>query len=265
MGGLRVWLPILTVYTLVSCGAPEPKGSLSAEGTSVASAPELPDPTAEQQAFVDAFPRDRFEIVEVPEIGRFYVDDNPTLVKQEFREGRAWSPHVVRELRTHVRRGSTALDIGAHIGSLTVPMARLVGQAGRVYAFEPQGAVHRELHHNLALNELDHAVALRLAVSDRPGTLEMAPPLPDDGWNRLGQGGESVEARTLDSFGFRDVSVIKIDVEGHELAVLRGATETILAQRPALLIEIAPDNVAAAGALLTEWGYRVRRLEDQPP
>ena len=108
----------------------------------------------------------------------------------------------------------------------------------RRFRFEPQKKVFRELVYNLRLNELDHATPLRFAVSSEPGFVEMNPVEKKDGRVSIGQGGDSVEARTIDSFGFTNVSLIKIDVEGFEDPVLRGAMSTIHQNRPALLVEI---------------------------
>ena len=212
------------------------------------------------EAYLKAFPFDRFEVVEIPDAGKFYVDDNPGLVKQALREGKAWSPQIIEAFREHVEPGTTAIDVGAHIGSLTVPLADLVGPEGKVYAFEPQRLVYRELYHNLKLNGFAHATPLLLAASSEAGSLEMDPPFVDDGWARIGKGGERVEARTIDSFGFTNVSLIKIDVEGHELEVLKGATETILSSHPVLIIEMGKVTRAVIEPMLVGKGYRLEKL-----
>ncbi|MGE4605981.1 MAG: FkbM family methyltransferase [Myxococcota bacterium] len=213
--------------------------------------------------YLKAFPFERFEIVEIPNTGRFYVDDNPSLIKVALRKGEPWSPELIEIFREYARPGTTAIDVGAHIGSLAVPLAFQVGPTGRVYAFEPQRRVYRELFHNLQLNGLDHATPLMLAVSSAPGILEMAPPEFDDGFTRIGSGGEQVEARTLDSFGFTDVSLIKIDVEGHEIEVLKGAEQTILKWHPALIVETGRRNKEQfLEPMLAEWGYNLRKIDN---
>jgi FkbM family methyltransferase len=226
----------------------------------LALAPQLLHDEAEMAAYLEAFPYDRFQISEVPNLGKFYIDDNPTLVKKKLRSGRPWEPHLIREFEEHVVPGTTALDVGAHIGSLTVPLARLVGPEGRVYAFEPQKHVYRELVHNLRPNELTNAIPLRFAVSSEPRIIEMTPVVIDDGWVRIGEGGDKAEARTIDSFGFFDVSVIKIDVELHEVEVLKGAEETITTFHPVIFVEIGRQNLKVVKTMLAGWGYSLRRL-----
>lgn len=67
----------------------------------------------------------------------------------------------------------------------------------------------------------------------------MDPPTANnEGSTAVGKGGDAAELRTIDSFGFRNVSLIKMDVEGYEDAVLAGAKETIQRERPVLLVEI---------------------------
>ena len=228
-------------------------------------AAQLPDFDAGTEAYLELFPYEQFQISEVPDLGKFYVDDSPTLVNKKLRSGRPWAPHLIAQFRKHVVPGSTALDVGAHIGSLTVPLARLVGREGRVYAFEPQKEVFRELVHNLRLNELANVTPLRFAVSSQPGTVEMSPVFIDAGWTRIGKGGEKVEARTIDSFGFSDVSLIKIDVEGHEVEVLKGAEETVSTLHPVLLVEIKPRNLEVVNRMLKAWGYSLRRVDKNAP
>ena len=201
-------------------------------------APRLLQDTAETEAYLAAFPEADYEIAEVAGVGRFYIDDNPAWVKREIRAGRAWEPATKQAMAETVTHGSTALDIGAHIGSHTLTLARLVGPQGVVYAFEPQRKIHREMVKNLELNRIRNAVPLRFAVGNAHEIIEMTPTHDFDGRMHVGRGGDAAELRTIDSFGFQNVSFMKIDVEGFELEVLKGAVETIEKWHPAIVIEI---------------------------
>ena len=132
------------------------------------------------------------------------------------------------------------VEVGAHIGTHTIPLAHLVGPYGRVYAFEPQRKLYRELHHNLALNGIANVVPLRFALGDGEARIvTMNPPeAGNEGRTAVGRGGDRVELRSLDSFALERVSVIKIDAEGFERHVLAGAAETIRRNRPAIVVEI---------------------------
>jgi hypothetical protein len=72
---------------------------------------------------------------------------------------------------------------------------------------------------------------------------------------------QNVELRTLDSLNLQDVGFVKIDVEGHELDVLRGGAETIQRNRPHLLIEVRENHLTEIRDLLLAWGYREVPLE----
>ncbi|MBM4221013.1 MAG: FkbM family methyltransferase, partial [Gammaproteobacteria bacterium] len=122
-----------------------------------------------------------------------------------------------------------AVEVGANIGALTVPMARQLGGAGRqLHAIEAQPAVYQQLCANLALNALDNVRADNVACSDAPGWLGFDALLPGDA----------------------DIGVIKIDVEGFEQRVLEGARSTIDRCRPFLYLE--NDRVDRSRALI-EW------------
>ena len=223
-------------------------------------APQLLFDADEIAAYLDEFPKGDYQIAEVPGLGKFYVDDNPALVKKKLLSGEPWEPYVIEALEQHLAPGDTVLDIGAHIGSLTVPMARLIGPEGTVYAFEPQRKIYRELVHNLELNELTNAVPLRFALSGKAGIIEMNPAIKHDGRVSVGTGGDQAEARTIDSFGFSDVSLMKIDVEGHEAEVLRGAEKTIGALHPVIIVEIWGENREVVMSILKGYGYSIRPI-----
>jgi FkbM family methyltransferase len=192
------------------------------------------------EEYLAAFPADEYTVHEVPGVGRFYVDDPEERIKKTIVEGRPWEEHVEAILEKYVRPGSVAIDVGAHIGTHTMTMARCAGPSGRVYAFEPVKKIYRELVRNLALNGIANVIPLRYALGNgSPRLMEMKPITPhEEGGTSVGRGGDAVELRSLDSFGFEGVSLIKIDVEGYELPVLDGAEETIRRNRPVLIVEI---------------------------
>jgi FkbM family methyltransferase len=155
-----------------------------------------------------------------------------------------------------VSPGDIVLDIGANIGAHTLPLAQLVGDAGRVHAFEPTAFAYRKQLANIALNPgLSHRIVPRQAMltasdaADLPEAiysswpLESAADLHDDHHGRL-MGTTGATATTLDSHlasaGVTRVNFIKIDVDGHELEVLRGAAHTLRTYQPGIMIELAP-------------------------
>jgi len=136
------------------------------------------------------------------------------------------------------------LDVGANLGAFAVPLAqKLMPREGLVYCFEPQRVIFYQLCANIFLNRLDCCIANHVAISDQEGILKLTDidyaqssniggySLVDDYRERTNSTivttnalVHNVPIRTLDSFDFpRPVSLLKIDVEGMELNVLKGA------------------------------------------
>jgi FkbM family methyltransferase len=191
--------------------------------------------------------------------------------------------HVMMRL---IRAGDTIVDVGANIGIHTVAFAKRSAPDGRVYAFEPDSANLATLHAHIRLNHLEDRVSVfAAAIGATCGEVgfislsDMVSHIAVDGWRDLyaGRAGETVMVamKTLDSvFPSGRVDFIKIDVEGFEESVLRGA-QTLLgdpARRPrAIVVEVHPFAWEGVGTsseslleLLTRNGYRVASLAGQP-
>ncbi|MCH7935880.1 MAG: FkbM family methyltransferase [Proteobacteria bacterium] len=138
--------------------------------------------------------------------------------------------------------GSSAVDVGAHIGCHTVFMAKRVGPEGAVFAFEPQRVIFQNLCANLALNGLSNVRVFNAAAGSEEGAITV----PDidygaegnfGGVSLGGDDGEQVPLTTIDGLGLPACHLIKADVEGMEADVIRGATETIKTHWPVLYVE----------------------------
>ena len=169
----------------------------------------------------------------------------------------SWNPVEYAAFRAATAPGMIALDIGANVGAYAMLLGQWVGPAGRVYAFEPSSTAFDGLVRHIALNRQQGVVRpIASAVSDRNGTGHLVV---------AGTAGEShltdaddrrqtvrVPLQTIDEFCEREAirpSFIKIDVEGAELAVLRGARETISrsGKELALFVEFHPSIWAVMG------------------
>lgn len=146
-----------------------------------------------------------------------------------------------------LRSDELFLDIGANVGSYTVIAAGAIG--ARVVAVEPVPSTFADLERNIVLNRLTGRVSMKcLGLSDHSGSVRFTSDL--DTVNHIlavGEEGPSIEVpvTTLDELVGDDVPVaIKIDVEGHELSVLRGAARTLSA--PALLAVVMEINGSGA-------------------
>lgn len=211
----------------------------------ISTSPLVLHDTRETRDYLNAFPVSAYREYEVPGAGRFFIDDVEDSIKAVIVAGLQWEARNVEMLEKHVEPGSVVVEVGAHVGSHTVLIAGMVGRCGRVYAFEPQRKLYRELHRNLARNGITNVVPLKYAIGAGDARIiEMnLPPPGNEGGTGIGAGGEEAELRNLDEFGFERVSVLKIDVEGHEDAVLDGAVATIRRNRPVILIEIMGGNL----------------------
>lgn len=159
--------------------------------------------------------------------------------------------------------GRLAIDVGAFDGEYTYAMSK---RARTVHAFEPNRACYERLLKRMPTNVVVHACALSDAAAEAVlrvpeglavhGTIEPA----NDFGGAFGRVGEApVRTEPLDDLGLSDVAFIKIDVEGHELAVLRGGARTIARDLPILQVELEdrhrPNAIAEAVAELAARGY----------
>lgn len=154
-----------------------------------------------------------------------------------------YEPELIRTIHQWVKPGDHALDIGANVGAITLALAKQVGPSGCVSAFEPGPPFFDRLRANVALNPaLQKVVRLnRVGLSDEKGELLWGEDQVFPGNARLGQGGTTpVPVTTLDQFFATPpprLDFMKIDVEGMELRVLRGAQKTIAQFKPLIVFE----------------------------
>lgn len=163
-----------------------------------------------------------------------------------------------RWFRRLVREGMTVFDVGANVGYYTLQAAARVGPRGQVHAFEPVSITFQKLLANLRLNDFRNVVANRCSVSDREGHADLYLADPSNlGASSIypiaqGQAVERVPSITLDTYveqaGLPAVHVVKIDVEGSELAVLRGMTGVLRRSEVQLLVEVSERTLKSEGA-----------------
>ena len=202
--------------------------------------------------------------------GLMLYNKNDVYVGGSFERYGEFSEGEVEMFRTIVGPGHKVIEVGANIGSHTVFLARQVGPTGQVIAFEPQRIVFQTLCANIALNSFRNVLAYPMAVADEPGFVKI-PEL--DPTREINFGGLSIEGHqqgcttrqvTLDQLNEPDVKLIKIDVEGMELKVLKGAGETIKRCRPLLYLE--NDRAEKAAELISHLrGLNYDLYEHLPP
>lgn len=214
---------------------------------------------------------------------------NGTLFAGDFNDTYSVACNVVPERMLHelpdiarlaVKLGGCFVDVGANFGLLSASAGLGLGSSGRVIAIEADPATARRAAATVALNGLKNVEVLSVAVADRCGSVDFfrAGAFSNRGSaiSSCGPGDAeriSVSCLTLDtilaSIPAR-VSLLKIDVEGYELAVLKGAEGTIRRDRPVIIFEFAPRlachtgwSIADACAIINRFGsYRFSTIEE---
>lgn len=169
-----------------------------------------------------------------------------------------WNLAEYIAFRQAAKPGMVAFDVGANVGAYSLVLGMCVGAEGSVYAFEPVPRIFEDLTQHIRLNHLERQIQpIRAAVGDREGVGELIV-APTAGESRLAAQSEDdaaltrVSLVTIDGFCAQHgltPDMIKIDVEGWELAVLRGARHTIhkAGQRLSLFVELHPSIWPALG------------------
>ncbi len=148
-----------------------------------------------------------------------------------------------------VRSGDVVLDLGANVGHYTARLSELVGPAGRVYAFEPFPQTFAVLKRNAVRFKYKNVMLINMAASDHNGFDSMKVGRFDNGLpNRYmasiaKDGDVQISCTTIDRLNIPNVSFIKIDIERHEMAALRGMEGLLARSRPTILIEDSSEEV----------------------
>jgi FkbM family methyltransferase len=189
-------------------------------------------------------------------------------------------PHQLVFCERFVRPGDVVLDVGAHVGVVTLIAASATGPSGEVHAFEPVPGNFRSLEANVRLNGFENVVLNRAAVGAEEGEISLGLPdvVPDSGSGSTSAmytaGGEvrtvtapvvSLDLYVEEHTGDRPIRLLKIDVEGLEQAVLEGFARRLASAPPsAILLEVNLDLLHRHGfraedlfSLLRDAGYRL--------
>lgn len=182
---------------------------------------------------------------------------------------------AMRRLRAVLPQRPVVVDVGANIGFFTIGLGRVEG--ARVYAVEPMPENVRRLRENVDANDLfDVVTVVPLALGDADGELWLAPESTESATGNAAPadpgapGASRVDVRRLDDVAVEwdldRCDLLKIDVEGGELAVLRGAAAFVRRFKPSIFVELNRYWMERAGwtrgdlgALAASWGYTVRR------
>lgn len=213
---------------------------------------------------------------------KYCLFPNDNAVTQSLIQGFLYEPYMFDFLKDNSINliGSDVIEVGSNNGHFTIEFAELVGDKGRIFAYEPQRIIFQQLCCNLFLNGIDNVFAYQLAIGNQKGVVkfEYANYLSN---NRVNFGDvsvyddkkssinsyEEVQSDKLDSYEFNEVKVIKIDVQGYESNVINGALKTIEKHRPYIFIEIEEICLNKFGSseqelieMIENLGYVVKRF-----
>ena len=182
-------------------------------------------------------------------------------------ESGSWEEPLWRRAASDLPEGGIFVDVDAHIGTHTLRAAKRVGHNGHVLAIEPNPKTLEQLRDNIHASGASVVTVVPVACGDTETTMTLyeagrlntgETSLSRENAARAGpmMGAVKVRVRPLDSLvkevGFSRVDVIKIDVEGAEMLVLRGSQETLLRYHPAVIVELDEKQLNKMGASIEE-------------
>lgn len=206
-------------------------------------------------------------IVQLPD-AQFYVPNYPFdyLQNHLVEQRNFFEQPILDDLRLYVKKDAIIFDIGANIGNHSVYFAKKM-KAKHVFSFEPITNTYNKLLKNIEINQLNARVnCYNLGISDDEGSASICRFIHDNpGATSLSKDEDGdFELISLDSwvkanFRLQCIDFIKIDVEGFEKEVLKGAIETIKMFKPVIFIEIESENKIFINDFLLEHGYKLKK------
>ena len=183
-----------------------------------------------------------------------------------------YEENLVQTLLKYIKGGSVFYDLGAHWGYFSLLAADAAGESGAVYAFEPMPINFQRLQKNICLNKIKCLEAFNLAVSDRETKLKFSDTEDSYANTYINNQSESssieVAATSIDSFIIKNEArppdFIKIDVEGAEFDVLKGASKAIERHRPVIHLSTHEKHVKGVDSQCCSWmiemGYAMNKI-----
>lgn len=214
------------------------------------------------------------DIVSVRE-HKMVLDANDSLELSVFG---IYAKFMTKLIMREIKKGDVVLDVGANIGYFTLIFAHLVGEEGRVFAFEPDPTNFTILEKNIEINGYKNVVAIQKAVSNHTGKDKLYLHDINTGMHRLSKqplNNHHIEVNTicLDDYFTKNTKIdfIKLDVEGSEYAVVEGAHSVLQENKNIKLItEFTPTALKKYGSNATEYisllashGFLLRLMNEQ--
>lgn len=194
---------------------------------------------------------------------KFFI--RPLILSDIVMTSGAWEPYVKKIFV--VKKDDIIIDVGAHIGTYTIPLALQIGNNGKVIALEPNDKNADILEKNISINKLSNVILVRKAAAKQAGMLNLR--LTSDPMLSMISTDTDIDATSVkttdldslvDDLSVRRVDWLKIDAEGFELEVLEGAKNILKGFQPSIIIESRQENQKKMKDMLGEYGYNVRFL-----
>jgi FkbM family methyltransferase len=209
-------------------------------------------------------------------VGLPFLPVTPEIVEMALGAYEPWTTRILSQI---LRPGMHFLDIGAHVGYYTLLSGAIVGENGRVYAFEPEPKNSKALRENVASAGLRNVTIFSYAVGNQAGTAKLYVHPEGSGYHSLfpliaeGLTEILIDVVRLDDLIRRGevkrADVVKLDIQGAELTALRGAKRLLSEKHPVLLVEFCPSELRRAHTdpreLLQELrnlGYHLSAVDD---
>jgi FkbM family methyltransferase len=209
---------------------------------------------------------------------KMLVPDTPktkrsAVVRQHLKNG-SWERHISKILYDNAIPNTNVLDIGAFIGTHTLALADISSKGrGKVYSFEPQPWAFNTIKSSIRKNKIKNVKVYNVALSNKSGSIKFCSDNTGgsticteknksiNSWNS----NYNVKLKPLDSYNFKNISIMKIDVEGHEISVLEGALKTIQRNKPKILIEVwnRPKRQKEFMDFMKKINYKVKKISGE--
>lgn len=183
-----------------------------------------------------------------------------------------YETEISKLIRTSLKPGYVALDIGANIGLQSIRMSQCCGDDGKVYAFEPLTYIREKFSKNVALNHCSNVTLLPFALSDKNDSAEVK--INESIWNQgtfnlnqpdSGNTAQQITIKIADQIpeieNLNKLHLIKIDVEGFEYHVLRGLKQTLQKHKPRIIFEYDSNYWLKMGQQITDCYHFLTGLD----
>ena len=214
--------------------------------------------------------------------GGFMICDRRDTIQRTIIQKQTFSPEILKTINIFLKPKTIFIDVGAHCGSMSIPTA-INNPLSSVLSIEPQHDLLERLKQNIQINNISNIQTYETAISKKEMEINLKVPIRPDGTliselagnldkkSTLKYKNQIMKTNTIDNILISEnypVSIIKIDVQGNELDVLKGSLNTIKKDKPALIIEIEdkffsnPEkNRAEIAKMFEEFGYKCFLLE----